>query len=70
MGHAILRQGVAMDVRELASESTAYGWRVSVDGALRARYVPLMPVPPWGVSYDVWAMGPPLDLIDNNKMMH
>eukprot|EP00969_Alexandrium_andersonii_P093083 4109503-Alexandrium_andersonii.AAC.1 len=29
-----------------------------------------MPVPPWDVSYDVWAMGPPLDLIDMHKMMH
>eukprot|EP00969_Alexandrium_andersonii_P236579 10444026-Alexandrium_andersonii.AAC.1 len=29
-----------------------------------------MPVPPWDVSYDVWAMGPPIDLIDKNKMMH
>eukprot|EP00969_Alexandrium_andersonii_P078787 3474492-Alexandrium_andersonii.AAC.1 len=29
-----------------------------------------MPVPPWDASYDVWAMGPPLDLIDKNKMMH
>eukprot|EP00969_Alexandrium_andersonii_P172973 7646349-Alexandrium_andersonii.AAC.1 len=29
-----------------------------------------MLVPPWDVSYDVWAMGPPLDLIDKNKMMH
>eukprot|EP00969_Alexandrium_andersonii_P300277 13275105-Alexandrium_andersonii.AAC.1 len=29
-----------------------------------------MPVPPWDVSYDVWGVGPPLDLIDKEKKMH
>eukprot|EP00969_Alexandrium_andersonii_P119385 5278231-Alexandrium_andersonii.AAC.1 len=32
-------------------------------------YVPLMPAPPWDVSYDVWGMGLPLDLIDKDKKM-
>eukprot|EP00969_Alexandrium_andersonii_P224673 9922496-Alexandrium_andersonii.AAC.1 len=70
MGHSVPKQGTADNVRELASECAAYGGWVSVDGALRAMYVPLMPVPPWDVSYDVWGMGPPLDSIGKDKKMH
>eukprot|EP00969_Alexandrium_andersonii_P373270 15483614-Alexandrium_andersonii.AAC.1 len=70
MGHADAKPGVAEDVRELAREHVAFGSWVGIDGALRAMYVPLMPVPPWDVSYDVWAMGPLLDLIDVNPLMH
>eukprot|EP00969_Alexandrium_andersonii_P225732 9969014-Alexandrium_andersonii.AAC.1 len=52
-----MKNGVERDVRELAREHVAFGGWVGVDGAFRSGYVTLMPIPPWDVSYDVWALG-------------
>eukprot|EP00969_Alexandrium_andersonii_P046110 2022914-Alexandrium_andersonii.AAC.1 len=30
----------------------------------------LTSIPPWGVAYDVWAMGPPADVIHGSQWMH
>eukprot|EP00969_Alexandrium_andersonii_P214023 9451329-Alexandrium_andersonii.AAC.1 len=70
MGHTEMKNGVGREARELAREYVALGAWVGVDGAPRSGYVPLVPIPPWGASYDVWAMGPPLDAIHNSQWMH
>eukprot|EP00969_Alexandrium_andersonii_P029875 1303992-Alexandrium_andersonii.AAC.1 len=70
MGHTELKAGHDGGARELAREHAAFGAWVGIDGALRSGYVPLVPVPPWGVAYDVWAMGPPIDVVQDSQGMH
>eukprot|EP00969_Alexandrium_andersonii_P239583 10576264-Alexandrium_andersonii.AAC.1 len=70
MGHAVLAAGRIGAERELARERDAFGVWVGVGGSIRSGYVPLMPVPPWDVSYDIWAMGTLLDMIQNDPDLH